>query len=172
MQDAKRSQRAKKVGAWAAVLALTAAAFFVVAYPVLTIMPFKAQTTAGLSLSYALRRWSPVATLLIFAAVLALAVWLWRHTRRWWLRPAAALFLVAVAALAWFSRQNHFERWMFAPLTAPGYVRAEAADFVADDEMVLAVAINGDAAAYPVRQIAYHHVVHDVVGNVPVVATY
>jgi hypothetical protein len=38
--------------------------------------------------------------------------------------------------------------------------------------MVIAVEIAGDAVAYPVRQMAYHHLVNDVVGGRPVVSTY
>ena len=38
--------------------------------------------------------------------------------------------------------------------------------------MVLAVDTGADAVAYPVRQLAYHHLVADAVGGTPVVATY
>ena len=69
------------------------------------------------------------------------------------------------------SRQNHFE-WMFAPLPDARFVRAAEASAVAPDDMVLAVMTGGDAVAYPVGQIAYHHLVEDSVGGVPIVATY
>jgi hypothetical protein len=61
---------------------------------------------------------------------------------------------------------------MFAPLPDARFVRAANADFVTPDDMVLAVAVGSDAAAYPVRQLAYHHLVEDAVGPVPIVATY
>jgi hypothetical protein len=61
---------------------------------------------------------------------------------------------------------------MFNPLANAAYVSVSAADFVAYKDMVLAVTINGDAVAYPVRQMAYHHVVQDVVGGMPITATY
>jgi hypothetical protein len=38
--------------------------------------------------------------------------------------------------------------------------------------MVLSVKVNGEAVAYPVRLMAYHHVVQDIVGGTPLVATY
>jgi hypothetical protein len=38
--------------------------------------------------------------------------------------------------------------------------------------MVLGVVVNGDAAAWPVNQLAYHHVVNTEVGGVPIAATY
>jgi hypothetical protein len=43
---------------------------------------------------------------------------------------------------------------------------------VGEDDIVLAVKINGESAAYPVRLMAYHHLVEDVVGGTPIVATY
>ena len=39
-------------------------------------------------------------------------------------------------------------------------------------EPVLAVTLNGAARAYPVRPLAYHHVVNDVLGRVPIAATW
>jgi hypothetical protein len=48
-----------------------------------------------------------------------------------------------------------------------------AADVKLDkDEKVIAIAVNGAARAYPIRSISYHHIVNDVVGAVPIVATY
>ena len=46
------------------------------------------------------------------------------------------------------------------------------ADFIDDKDMVMAVELNGDAVAYPVLQMAYHHIVNDVVGGRPITATY
>jgi hypothetical protein len=39
-------------------------------------------------------------------------------------------------------------------------------------ERVIAVKIGGSARAYPIRAIAYHHVINDVVERVAIVATY
>lgn len=156
---------------WPALLMIVFGVFAWVSIPVWTIQPFKAQTSEGLNLSYTLRRWSPIVT--VFALVLAalLVVRLWRETRRWWLKVALVLLLMPVITVTWFARQNHFE-WMFKPLGQSAYVAADKVDFVGDDEMVLAVEVNGDAVAYPIRQLAYHHVVEDTVGGLPVVSTY
>ena len=83
----------------------------------------------------------------------------------------ATLLVVPVLAAAWFARQNHFE-WMFNPLAAPAYARAGEVDYVGDEDMVLAVERGGERVAYPVRLLAYHHLVADTVGGVPVIATY
>ena len=171
MQNQSYSSGARRAVGWLALLLAGAGALAVVAIPVFKIMPFKAQTPEALALSYALRSWSPVATVAALLASLLLVVFLWRGARRWWARAILVLLLVPVLAAAWFARQNHFE-WMFAPLPNPAYAAVNEVDFVADDEMVLAVELNGDAVAYPIRQIAYHHVVQDTVGGVPVVTTY
>jgi hypothetical protein len=39
-------------------------------------------------------------------------------------------------------------------------------------EKVVAVRVGGQARAYPIRSMSYHHVVNDVVGGAAIVATY
>jgi hypothetical protein len=155
---------------WLSLLLIVAAVVAMVAIPVFVIMPFKAQTAAGVEWSYRLRRWSPPATVVGTILFLALCVKLWRGAR-WWSRLAMPALLAPMLAVTWFTRQNHFE-WMFNPLLDANYARVDEASFVADGDMVMAVAINGDAVAFPVRQMAYHHVVNDVVGGKPITATY
>lgn len=157
--------------AWVALLLIVAAGLMMVFIPVWLIQPFRPQSERGLEVSYALRRWSPVATIAAAVVALALVVWLWRGARRWWRKALLILVLLPLLAATWFSRQNHFE-WMFNPLLNAAYARAGEADFVADTDMVMAVRVNDEAVAYPVRLMAYHHIVQDVVGGVPVVATY
>jgi Protein of unknown function (DUF3179) len=155
---------------WLSLLLVVAAAVAVVAIPVFVIMPFKAQTSAGVEWSYRLRRWSPLVTVVATILFLALCVKLWRGAR-WLGRLAMVAILAPLLAVTWFARQNHFE-WMFNPLPNADYARAGEAGFVADSDMVMAIEINGDAVAFPVRQMAYHHVVNDVVGGKPITATY
>jgi hypothetical protein len=60
---------------------------------------------------------------------------------------------------------------MFHPMGRPNFVAAT--DTKLDGaEMVMAVHIAGEARAYPIRIVSYHHIVNDVVGGVPIVATY
>jgi hypothetical protein len=142
----------------------------VVALPVFLIMPFKSQTPFGVGLSFTLRRWSPLVTLATLVTGLALIATLWRGSRPW-LRVLALIALVPLGVATWFARQNHFE-WMFKPL--PGVNRTDLAHagFVKPGDMVLGVVSNGVAMAYPVNQVAYHHVVNDTLGGVPIIATY
>ena len=61
---------------------------------------------------------------------------------------------------------------MFNPLPQPQFVAAAQATFVDPNDLVLAVSVDGDAAAYPIRQMAYHHLVNDRIGRTPAVVTY
>jgi len=49
---------------------------------------------------------------------------------------------------------------------------AEADGYIADEEAVIALEINGDARAYPVGILTYHEIVNDTVGDLPVTVTY
>lgn len=169
---------------WAALLVLDAAVLVLVVLPVWIMRPFAPQGAGALVVAYRVHRAAPVVVELALIAAVALAAWLARPagpagaaaaggTRRtWWRRAGAAAALLPAVAAVWMSRQNVTER-MFAPLPGPAFVRAsDAASFVADRDLVLAVERGGDAAAYPIRQAAYHHVVQDLVGGTPVAVTY
>jgi hypothetical protein len=155
---------------WLSLSLIVAATVAIVAIPVFVIMPFKAQTAAGVEWSYWLRRSSPVATVVATLLFLALCVKLWRGAR-WPGRLAMPALIAPLIAVTWFAQQNHFE-WMFHPLPNADYARAAEAGFVPNTDMVMTVNINGEAVAYPVRQMAYHHVINDVVGGKPITATY
>jgi hypothetical protein len=160
----------RKIGSVILVL-LVAASLAMVLIPAWIIHPFKSQTFDGMELAYTLRRWSPVVTLIVLVGVLALTVYLWRGARRWWSK-AALIPVVCIALVAfWFARQNHFE-WMFKPLAEAAFVKVSEASFVAGDDKVIAIEVNGEAVAYPIRQIAYHHVVQNEVAGVSIAATY
>jgi hypothetical protein len=142
-----------------------------VAIPVVVIRPFAAQTAGGLSLAYALRARAASLTLLLLVAggVVAAVIWGRLLTRRG--RALAGLAVAALAGCAWFARQNHFE-WMFRPLPRLAFAEAGEAKHVAEGDLVLGVVSGEEARVYPVRALAYHHVVNDVVGGEPIVATY
>jgi hypothetical protein len=156
--------------AWAVLFALTLASLAIVIAPVWIIQPFKAQSARGVEVSYVMRRWSPVVSLIALGFALILAAWLWRGSR-WWKRALLVMVFIPLLAATWFARQNHFE-WMFNPLANAAYAKANEAGFVADGDIVMAVENNGEAAAYPIRLMAYHHLVQDTVGGTPLVATY
>lgn len=47
-----------------------------------------------------------------------------------------------------------------------------ASSRIAPQDLVLGISIGGEAKAYPIEVIGYHHQVRDTVGNVPVMVTY
>ena len=156
---------------WIALTLTVLAGVAVIAFPTFYIMPFKAQATRTMQWALMARTVAPRVTLV--ASALALIAWalLAVRLRRWWTRSLAALLLVPVGVGAWFAQQNQFE-WMFNPLSQPEYVEAAKASFVHNDDIVMAVRINGAAVAYPILQLGYHHVVNDIVAGTPIVATY
>lgn len=58
------------------------------------------------------------------------------------------------------------------PIDQPEFVRTGEVDFLADDEPVLALDVDGDARAYPVQIMTWHEIVNDTVGGVPMTVTY
>lgn len=155
---------------WVVPVALAIVAAAVAALPIIVHRPFGTQTPATMTLAYELRHWGPIVTVVLAIATIAFVVSTGPSVR-WW---AKALLLVPVAlalGAAWFARQNPFE-WMFNALPQARYAPVRDASFVEPHDLVLAVSLDGDAAAYPIRQIAYHHIVNDRIGRTPAVVTY
>ena len=48
----------------------------------------------------------------------------------------------------------------------------DAAEWLADNEPVIAVTINGDSRAYPLQILTWHEIVNDTVGDVPLIVTF
>jgi hypothetical protein len=59
------------------------------------------------------------------------------------------------------------------PIDDPKFLDVAAnLDLIPADEPVVALEINGDARAYPIRALVWHEIVNDTVGGVPVSVTY
>jgi Protein of unknown function (DUF3179) len=136
--------------------------------PAFIIRPFSHQTPTGLAIAMALRQRAPWGSLIAALVCLAFAFFLWRGVK--WLRIVLVLAMVLVAFSTVMSRLNYFE-WMFHPVPNAQFESASASK-LDKSEMILAVRYGSDARAYPIREMAYHHVLNDVVGGVPVAVTY
>ncbi len=156
---------------WLLLIILGVVALAAVLVPAWLIQPFRPQTARDVELSYRLKTWAPMLTALAAVVALALAFPLWHAGRGVPRKIALLVVLIPIFAAVWFARENHFE-WMFNPLPNVRYARAGEANFISDKDMVMAVQLGGDAVAYPIGQMAYHHVVNDVVGGKPITATY
>jgi len=162
------SQALKRRLLWIIFLAaaLIAIGFFFI--PAVVIRPFAYQSPRGLVLAMALRSRAPWVTLIAASVALLAAFQLWSGAR-WWTRTALVLAILPVGFSTVMARLNYFE-WMFHPVDVAQFDSA-ASSKLAANEMVLTVRFGNDARAYPISQMAYHHILNDVVGGVPI-ATY
>jgi hypothetical protein len=147
--------------------ALAACVFFFI--PFFIIRPFRHQSPSALTLAMALRQRAPWATLVAALLCLVFLLLLWQTADRW-RKILLASVMVVVACTAVMSRLNHFE-WMFHPIDAPQFESASTSK-LGNEEMLLAIRYGTDARAYPIREMAYHHILNDVVAGVPVAVTY
>jgi Protein of unknown function (DUF3179) len=166
--------------------------------PAFVIQPFRHQTDWALRLAIAVKHVAPTLTLITLVGVLALSWSLWRRSSasssstskststRWSslsnlksklphlkskLPRAGIVFAVTLSLVsAVMVRQNYFE-WMFNPIKAAGFIPASEAK-LSDKEMVMTVQVGSEQRAYPIVQMAYHHILNDTVGGVPIVVTY
>ena len=172
------------------VSALAAIALFFI--PAFIIQPFKHQTPVGLALALALRQRAQWGTLVAAVAALGFAIALWgttpdegihgstirmdtMRTKWWrsanlWRRIVLCVVMVPVVFSTVMARMNYFE-WMFHPVDSARF-ETEAESKLDGSEAILAVRFGSDARAYPILQMAYHHVLNDVVGGVPIAVTY
>ena len=58
------------------------------------------------------------------------------------------------------------------PLREPLMISADEADYLADDNIVFGIEVNGDVRAYPKRILAWHEMFVDTVGGTPVAGVY
>jgi hypothetical protein len=154
---------------WSAfsLCAIAASALFFI--PAFIIRPFRHQAPRALLLAMALRQPAPLGTLIAALACFLLAFALWR-TVGWWRKSLLVLTLLVVTFSAVMSRLNYFE-WMFHPIAGPEFL-AQSASKLDPEEIILAVSLGDEARAYPISQMAYHHVLNDVVAGVPIAVTY
>ena len=137
--------------------------------PAFIIRPFRHQSPRALLLAMTLRQRAPLGTLIAALACFVLALVLWKTASRW-RRSLLVLTLLLVTFSAVMARLNYFE-WMFHPIDGAQFV-ALADSKLDAKEMIMAVRIGTEARAYPISQMAYHHVLNDVVAGVPIAVTY
>jgi len=152
------------------LLVCLAAGLMCVAYPIYVIRPFRHQGAQELEVALAVTRFRPVITVIAAIAAVLAAIGYWHAGARRWKRVLTAAGAGLVVVLAFLARVNVYEL-MFHPLVHPSF---SAANEVKLDgaEKVVAVRVAGEARAYPIRSMSYHHVVNDLVGGAAIVATY
>jgi hypothetical protein len=135
------------------------------------IMPMPgSQRMRSVDAAYAIYRWRWWLRAAFGLVALAGVMPAWRSSgrRTRWLVPAA---LVLVAVVAYAANVRLAADQMFRQPTVLD-MRPAATNKVAMDRLVVGVALNGEARAYPLQFIGYHHQVRDSVGGQPVLVSY
>jgi len=169
MVNRSENRRSDNHGLWLLLGLAAALSLSLFLTPAFVIRPFRHQSESALALAISVKRIAPALTLAPLVGVLALSLRLWRNSSRV-LRSGIAMALVGSVASAVMVRQNYFE-WMFHPIMAAGFISAGDAG-LSDKEMVMAVRIGREERAYPIVQMAYHHILNDTVAGVPIAVTY
>ncbi len=155
-----------------ALVILVSGSIALVLMPFYLVSPGHSQTQADLELSHKLKIWNGPLTLvnLVVGAILALMIWRRPAVRR----RSKALVAVAVLmlAVATYAARVYFAEVMFTQLPEVVRVPVSEATHVQSEDLVLAVKIGGEAAAYPFPIIGYHHIVNDRLAGEPYVVTY
>jgi hypothetical protein len=139
------------------------------AIPIYVIRPFVPQGARALAVALEVRLLAPAISGLCVIVGCIVALWGAKRSRIG-ARITLVLLLVVTVAGAWATHINIFEK-MFHPYAAPSFAPASQVAVDADDK-VLAVNLGGEAHAYPIRTMGYHHIVNDTVGNTPIAVTY
>ena len=152
------------------IVACLVIAFFFLAYPIYVIRPFRYQGPRELAAALAILRFRPGVEMICAVSALLAGILYWRAQPKLLRRIGALLAVAVVCLFAGLSRVNVYEI-MFHPMGRPSFVSTSETK-LDGAEMVMAVNLGGEARAYPIRSVSYHHIVNDVVGGVPIVATY
>jgi hypothetical protein len=146
------------------------AALFLLAYPVYVIRPFRYQGARELALALNVLQIRPYLQVGLSVFSVLLLVRCWGTRRPLPARILGSVLTLAVVGFAVLSNVNVYEL-MFNPLARPTFAAATKAK-LDSKEQVIAIKVRKSARAYPIRDISYHHIVNDVVGGLPIVATY
>jgi hypothetical protein len=134
------------------------------------IMPLPgSQGMRSIDAAYFLHTWRWPLRAILWAMVLT-AAWPASRIAGWrkWVVPASLLVVAGVTYLVNF--QMSADRIFLQPRTL--VMEPVARNKVAKDRLVVGIEINGDARAYPIQFIGYHHQVRDRVGGREVLISY
>jgi hypothetical protein len=154
---------------FALVFSIAIAVFFL-GYPNYVIRPERSQGAKELQGALFVMRYQHLVELLCAAVALAaLLMYLrtapGRRSRMGAVAGTALVFLCAALA-----HVNIYE-FLFHPAGAPAFQSGQETRLDGTDR-VLAVTRGRQSRAYPIRTIAYHHIVNDVLGGTPIAVTY
>jgi Protein of unknown function (DUF3179) len=134
------------------------------------IMPMPgSQRMRSIELAYALYswRWALRGLFGVMALAGVRAAWQPSGRTRWLLVPS----LLAVAAITYvFNFRMAADHMFLQPRTL--IMRPASANTVAGDRLVVGIELDGEARAYPLQYIGYHHQVRDTIAGQPILVSY
>lgn len=132
------------------------------------IMPMPgSQTMESLDVAYFLHTWRWFFRILFVLMIIAGSYRAFQVKWKW--VPLVVMLLAGVVTY-YFNFKMTAESIFKEPEVLSFKSRNE--NTLSDSSLVIAVAQNGDAKAYPIRYIGYHHQVRDTIGGNPVMITY
>jgi hypothetical protein len=135
------------------------------------IMPFPgSQQSNTIDIAYWLGKnivWLRVIGILL---IIIPALSILRQKRKWKKIFLCAVLIFYAVIFFFFNFRFEADKMFYQPQSK---LFATAADNkIKDNKLVIGVTINGEAKAYPIQLIGYHHQVRDTIGNTPVMITY
>jgi len=144
---------------------------FCIAYEILKvyfIMPFPgSQRSNTLSFAFYLNRWSPVFRIIFGAMICFGAVGIWNSKRKW---IAVTLSILGILIVFMINTKVRADVMFQSPKNL--VLVSEKENKLDTNAMVIAVEHDGQAQAFPIRLIAYHHIVYTRVGTKEAMITY
>jgi len=108
---------------------------------------------------------------ILLIALIAYPLWnIFMHSGRWAKIISGACILIYVFVFYKFNFRFQADKMFYQPRTKT--FASSKDNKIPTDKLIIGVEINGEAKAYPIQLIGYHHQVRDTIGNIPVMITY
>lgn len=135
------------------------------------IMPFPgSQESNTIDIAYWLGRniiWLRVLGILL---ILVPTIAIFKSNKKWKKILLSAVLILYAVIFFFFNFRFEADKMFYQPQSKI-FVTA-VNNKIANNKLVIGVTINGEAKAYPIQLIGYHHQVRDTIGNTPVMITY
>ena len=135
------------------------------------IMPFPgSQYNNSISIAYWLNQNMAMLRLLAFITLLTPLISIFKTTKKPAVIICSALLLAYAVVFFFFNFRLQADKMFYQP-THKSFADVKS-NKINTDKLVIGVEINGEAKAYPIQLIGYHHQVRDTIGHTPVLITY
>lgn len=132
------------------------------------IMPMPgSQQMDSIDLAYFLHKWRWGFRLCLLILIAAGISDIFRGKLKW---MASALLLIAIVATYFFNVKMTADKMFLQPENL--IMKSQSENTVPGSRLIIGVENNGEAKAYPIEYLTYHHQVKDSIGGTPMIITY